>query len=239
MPDKWEAVPLELLQILAGKYDAVARQKRASTQASKPIKAAAVPSTDDKPKPSASEIYERARSYLQKMNPSISGQNGHKQLFKAAIVLLDNFGIPPETALDLLREYNSRPDCDPESEEQLRHKIDSAARKVEASGGPSLVLLQPKQQKVASKKPQILVDSEDLDRGFLKARHKTMKALRLYNKRPRLFQRTGALVRLVPGGSKSSHKIIEELTAESLNGVLIEAADYVTVVHLKKSEETR
>ncbi len=53
------------------------------------------------------------------------------------------------------------------------------------------------------------------------------------------FQRIGALVRLVPGGSKSGHKIMEELTPDSLNGVLIEAADYGTVVHLKKSEETR
>jgi hypothetical protein len=239
MPDKWEVVSLELLETLAAQYDSVARHSLASPKPIKPGAAAAVAATNHEPKLSDSEIRERARRYLQKMDPSIAGQNGHKQLFKVAIVLLDKFGIPREVALDLLREYNSRPDCDPETEEQLRHKIESAARKVEARGGPSLVLLQPKQQKAAGKKPQILVDSEDLDRGFLEARHKTMKALCLYNRRPRLFQRTGALVRLVPGGSKSGHTIIEELTAESLNGLPIEAADYGTVVHLKKGEETR
>jgi hypothetical protein len=53
-------------------------------------------------------IVDRARAYLAAMPPAIAGQNGHGQTFVAACALVNGFALEPETALALLREYNSR-----------------------------------------------------------------------------------------------------------------------------------
>ena len=84
---------------------------------------------------------DRARAYLKALPPSVSGQNGHKALYKAAMVCLDGFGLPKDVALDVLADYNHREDGDPETEEQLRHKINDAATKVAKNGGPTCNLL--------------------------------------------------------------------------------------------------
>jgi hypothetical protein len=116
--------------------------------------------------------------------------------------------------------------------------VASALKRISKQGGPSCKLAQPLQQKTAatSGKPQITVDPRDLDKGFLEARRQTLRALRVYNKRPRLFQRAGALVRIV---TRDECKLIDELSVPSLNGMMIEAADYGTVVHTKKMTTTK
>jgi Bifunctional DNA primase/polymerase, N-terminal len=70
------------------------------------------------------DVVERARKYLAKTPPSIEHNRGHSALLWAARVLVWGFALPDEVALELLREYNDR--GDPESEIQLRHKINSA-----------------------------------------------------------------------------------------------------------------
>ena len=127
LPSEWSPVPTALLEALGG-----------SRHHHKPV--SHIP-TEAPTQASGREVENRARAYLSKLPPSISGQNGHKALYRAAMVCLDGFGLPKEIALDLLADYNHRPDGDPETEEQLRHKIKDAATKVAKNGGPTCNLL--------------------------------------------------------------------------------------------------
>jgi hypothetical protein len=70
-------------------------------------------------------IRDRVYKYLTQCPPAISGQHGHDQTFKVAVVLVWGFCLPRDEALGYLRDYNTRclpPWTDPE----LEHKIDSA-----------------------------------------------------------------------------------------------------------------
>jgi archaellum biogenesis ATPase FlaH len=72
-------------------------------------------------------VIDRARRYLAKMPPAVSGQRGHDALFTAARAMVWGFCLPTEDAYNLLaNEYNHR--ClPPWSEKEVRHKIDQAA----------------------------------------------------------------------------------------------------------------
>jgi hypothetical protein len=76
----------------------------------------------------------RASAYLAKMPPSISGQNGHGDLFKAALVLVKGFELDPEDAhILLMREFNPR--CQPEwSEKDIVRKVRQAITARESGG---------------------------------------------------------------------------------------------------------
>ena len=76
----------------------------------------------------------RASAYLAKMPESISGQNGHADLFKAALALVKGFQLDPEDArVMLLREFNPR--CQPEwSEKEIARKVRQATTAREAGG---------------------------------------------------------------------------------------------------------
>lgn len=71
-------------------------------------------------------VLERAAKYLEKLEPSISGQSGHNKAFHAACCLVMGFGLSESEAYTLLaRDFNPR--CDPPwSEQELRHKVKSA-----------------------------------------------------------------------------------------------------------------
>jgi KaiC/GvpD/RAD55 family RecA-like ATPase len=76
---------------------------------------------------SEAAVVDRARKYIAKMPPAISGQGGHNTTFHVACVLVLGFGLPEDCALALLREYNQT--CNPPwSERELQHKISQAAR---------------------------------------------------------------------------------------------------------------
>ena len=69
---------------------------------------------------------ERARRYLAKYPPAVSGQGGHNTTFRLASVLLHGFGLSEMEVLALLREWNGG--CQPPwSEAELVHKTRSAA----------------------------------------------------------------------------------------------------------------
>ena len=71
-------------------------------------------------------VIERARRYISKCAPAISGQGGHDATFHVAAVLVHGFALAESDALRLLHEYNAR--CLPEwNERELLHKIASAA----------------------------------------------------------------------------------------------------------------
>ncbi len=70
-------------------------------------------------------IVERARKYLARVPPAISGQSGHDATYRAACVLVLGFGLPEETAFKLLTEWNAT--CVPPwSEHDLRRKVSEA-----------------------------------------------------------------------------------------------------------------
>jgi hypothetical protein len=72
-------------------------------------------------------VIERARRYISKCPPAISGQRGHNKTFHVAGCLVQEFGLGDADALALLREWNAN--CVPPwSEPELVHKINSARK---------------------------------------------------------------------------------------------------------------
>jgi len=70
-------------------------------------------------------VIERARLYLAKCPPAISGQGGHDQTFSVATALAHGFCLDPGDVLRLMGEYNAL--CHPPwSEAELAHKVKSA-----------------------------------------------------------------------------------------------------------------
>jgi len=72
-------------------------------------------------------VLERARKYLVKCPPAISGKGGSIPAFHVACLLVLGFGLSRETAMVLYREWNQT--CEPPwSEKELAHKIDDAVK---------------------------------------------------------------------------------------------------------------
>ncbi len=81
------------------------------------------------------DVIERARSYLRKCPPAISGQGGHNSTFKVASILVNGFCLDEGTAMVLLQEWNQR--CQPPwTDAELRHKLQDAALRGPPSGKP-------------------------------------------------------------------------------------------------------
>ena len=72
-------------------------------------------------------LVRRARAYLAKIEPAVSGEGGHNRTFRAACVLTHKFGLTFEQAWPLLKEWNER--CQPPwSDVELVHKLDDALK---------------------------------------------------------------------------------------------------------------
>lgn len=95
----------------------------ASEYVERPATSAAVPDWK-----SDAAVLDRARRYLAKVEPAISGQGGSSVTFRAACILVLGFGLPLEDAYSLLTEWNQT--CVPPwSEKELRHKLDDANKR--------------------------------------------------------------------------------------------------------------
>lgn len=71
------------------------------------------------------DVPERARRYLAKLPPAVSGDGGDTRLFQAACILVLKFNLPPDTAYPILAEWNTT--CVPPwNENRLRYKISQA-----------------------------------------------------------------------------------------------------------------
>jgi hypothetical protein len=71
------------------------------------------------------KLADRARRYVEKMPPAISGSGGDNALFTVACVLVHGFDLPEVDAWQIILEYNNR--CVPPwSERELQHKLASA-----------------------------------------------------------------------------------------------------------------
>lgn len=73
--------------------------------------------------------YRRCINYLRRMEPAMSGSNGHGRTFAAACVIW-RFGLSPDEAAAAMRWFNAFK-CQPRwSDADLRHKLDSAHKEV-------------------------------------------------------------------------------------------------------------
>lgn len=80
---------------------------------------------------------DRARRYIAKMPPAISGQGGHDKTWQVTIHVVRGFAVPPDRALPIMREYNAR--CIPPwSERALQHKVNDAAANAKMVWGAKL-----------------------------------------------------------------------------------------------------
>lgn len=76
---------------------------------------------------SQSSVVERARRYIAKAPPSVSGSGGHNAAFYVACVLVMGFGLSSDESLGLMREWNQA--CQPPwSERELQHKVSQAEK---------------------------------------------------------------------------------------------------------------
>jgi hypothetical protein len=81
----------------------------------------------------AGRVIERARRYLAKLPPAVSGCGGHDATFHAACCLILGFGLSVDDAFAILAEWNAT--CDPPwSERELRHKLQSADQRTDERG---------------------------------------------------------------------------------------------------------
>lgn len=70
-------------------------------------------------------VLDRARKYIAKLPASMSGSGGHNAAFHAACVLVLGFGLPEDSALAVMQEFNQR--CQPAwSDRELAHKVKQA-----------------------------------------------------------------------------------------------------------------
>jgi putative DNA primase/helicase len=134
------AVPEEIRLVSREQLEAVAGERV------RPAEVAATPrSTSPLAAALRSDLLRRARNYLMKVPPAVSGESGHNQTFKAACVLM-RFGLTREEALPVLKEWNET--CQPPWEEkELLHKLEDAAERVAPQANP---LLQPSNSQVGA-----------------------------------------------------------------------------------------
>lgn len=102
---------------------------RHGDQPAEPVRTPNPQSIDRHRVDSPTDIERRALAYLDKLPSAISGNGGHSATYTAATVLVHGFEIDSERALSLLLDhYNPR--CEPPwTENELRHKVTSAAKK--------------------------------------------------------------------------------------------------------------
>src|SRR5262249_35090721 len=79
-------------------------------------------------------VLHRAKLYVAKEPPAISGEHGHDRCFHVACVLVQGFDLTTEDALQAIQDWNQtrRP---PWSEAELRHKLEDAAKNTDRPRG--------------------------------------------------------------------------------------------------------
>lgn len=76
---------------------------------------------------SAASAVERARAFLQRVDPAVAGQQGDLRTFRVCCRIVRGFDLSDDEAVGALREWNAR--CEPPwSERELRQKVTNARR---------------------------------------------------------------------------------------------------------------
>jgi P4 family phage/plasmid primase-like protien len=128
VPERIDPVPAALLEQLASQAPTATapQSKKTGKAAPKPVA-----STHTRPSLELAEWQnriQRGQRYLEEMPPSVSGQNGHTTLLRAAVALVRGLELPLAYALPLLKEYNTRAKP-PWPEAELIRKLNQAKTK--------------------------------------------------------------------------------------------------------------
>ena len=76
---------------------------------------------------SAGDPVTRARAFLQRVDPAVSGRHGDLLTFRVCCRIVRGFDLSDDEALRVLSEWNAR--CEPPwSEHELRQKVTNARR---------------------------------------------------------------------------------------------------------------
>lgn len=171
----------------------VAADKLAEVAALVPAPPVPVARTYERPAYVEASTYERARSYLHRCEPAVSGQNGDRVTFRTACILVNDFGLDDEAAFSLLAEWNTR--CTPPWEErELRDKITHARNYAKKSSGNLAEKRLERQQQRRRKDEIIRAKVNDMKTG---ARQLTLRDI--YN--PAKSTDLGNAERLISGSS--------------------------------------
>jgi hypothetical protein len=96
--------------------------------------AVVLPFTPRIPRPAGANVLERARRYVARMEPAVSGQGGHNRTFHVAGQLAVGFDLSDDEAMTVLREWNAR--CSPPwSERELLRKVHEARKTSQRASG--------------------------------------------------------------------------------------------------------
>jgi putative DNA primase/helicase len=77
-------------------------------------------------------LMDRARAYLRKEPPAVSGQHGHDRAFHVAMILLEGFALTDDEARELISEWNAT--CIPRwNDREIEHKITSAKERIDVT----------------------------------------------------------------------------------------------------------
>jgi len=131
VPDVVEVVPVAAIELFASQWRAVQEQKtRAPIVTEKGMRLDARKVTEKRP---AKSVLDRARAYLDQMGPAYEDQRGGRHTLNAACRLVRGFTLSIEDAFQILSDWNQR--CVPPwTEQELRHKLDQAAKSTEELG---------------------------------------------------------------------------------------------------------
>lgn len=186
---------------------------------------------------------DRAKKYVSKMPPAVSGQKGHVATFKAAFAVARGFDLDAATTLGVLRECFNPRCVPPWDDEDLAHKAKQAR---ENSDQPLGYLLNGD-----GKAHRHATDDAPRDRPTIIVRNElgpvvaeAQQALVQYA--GNLFVRSGLLVSVakdsakdVPGLVRPPHApVIVPVSQDRLRALLDESARWITVREDKKTHKT-
>jgi len=112
VPSEREVVPMESLEKLAATAKAADVKPTTLTQPTSQV-------------PASESVLGRARAYIRKMGPAVSGHGGHNHTYHVACILILGFGLSIDQAMPLFREWNNTLD-EKWTERELRHKLEDA-----------------------------------------------------------------------------------------------------------------
>jgi hypothetical protein len=145
LPTDLAPVPREKLEGLAGQLPQEKPAPRAEPVAAEPAPQQQEPAPEQEPAAAATpeaakrvvepadyasveERVLRARAYVEKMDPAVSGDCGHDQTYHVAALLVIDFALPIPDALPILEEFNKR--CKPPwTPAELERKLHEADKK--------------------------------------------------------------------------------------------------------------
>lgn len=157
------------------------------------------------------ETIARARAWLEKADPAISGKGGHKTAFRVIERVVRGFELNEQEALDALYVWNQR--CEPPwSETELRHKIKDALEHGDTPLG-ELRDEKPKTQEngfssngTASAPGVTFVDPRSVITITTELHYNVDQSVEALKSDPNLYQRDGALVHVTRVTHEQSEK---------------------------------